>query len=61
MNVSPSPAENPTDPEIVITGACFTEKISPLKTATKFVASEEKSKPTDKGEASTVPDRKSVV
>lgn len=55
MNVSPPPAEKPTDPEVVITGACFAEKISPLKTATKFVASEKKSKPTDKGEASTVP------
>ena len=55
MNVSPSPAEKPPDPEVVITGARSTEKISPLNTATKFVASEEKSKPTDKGEASTVP------
>jgi hypothetical protein len=54
-NVSPPPAEKPTDPEVVITGTCFTEKISPLKTATKFVAPEEKSKPIDKGEASTVP------
>ena len=54
-NVSPPPAEKSTDPEVVITGTCFTEKISPLKTATKFVAPEERSKPTDKGEGSTVP------